>query len=329
MSTPLLAAHDLSKTYRNRGIAGAGEPVRAVDGVSLSIDHGSTLALVGRSGSGKSTVARLLLALEAPDTGTVLFDGVSLYEVPGARLRALRRRFQAVFQDPYASLNPRLTIKTIVAEPLLAIGEAPASSLGKRVGELLERVGLPASAMDRRPASFSGGERQRVAIARALATGPDLLILDEPLSALDVSIQAQILNLLVTLREELGLTMLFISHDLTLVQHISERTAVMYEGIILEEGPTAELLANPLHPYTVKLLAGPLPAGAASAPGAAFQRTWMAGSCRFAPVCPIATAVCAQEPSLTEVTPGRRIACWSPGEISSRYVVSGDPAGDY
>lgn len=317
MSQPLLVARNLSKTYRNRGLGGTGAPVHAVRNVSLEIGRGSVLALAGQSGSGKSTVARLLLALEPPDTGTVLFDGIGLHEVSSARLRRLRRRFQAVFQDPYASLNPRLTIRTIVAEPLRAAGNLSSGVLTQRVGELLELAGLPARFMAKRPGSLSGGERQRVAIARALATRPDLLILDEPLSALDVSIQAQILNLLLHLREELGLAMLFISHDLALVRLIAGKTAVMYEGAVVEQGPTATLLTAPMHPYTQTLLGESTPAQTGRAGQPASSAPWPEGSCPFAPSCPFAAAACTKEPPLEELAPDHLVACWFPPGVKA------------
>ncbi len=322
MTPPLLIARNLSRTYRNRGLGGRGERVRAVDGVSLEVDRGSALALAGQSGSGKSTVARLLLALEPPDTGTVLFDGIPLNGLPHGRLRTLRRRFQAVFQDPSGSLNPRLTIGTIVAEPLLATMGGPPRSSRVRVRQLLDRVGLPESVMDQRPTSLSGGERQRVAIARALATGPELLILDEPLSSLDVSIQAQILNLLLELRESFGLSMLFISHDLALVRLIAERTAVMYEGIIVEQGPTAALLSAPHHPYTRTLLGHATPERHAPDGGRISPGSWPASSCRFAAHCPRAGSACIREPALREVAPHHLVACWFPVGVSARPAPS-------
>ncbi len=307
MSGPLLAASGLVKTYPARGLGVRGRPVRAVDGVSLALERGGTLAVVGESGSGKSTLARLLLGLERPDAGSVVFDGVPVTAARGAALRGLRRRLQAVFQDPFESLDPRLSVATIVAEPLMGSQRGGRDGLRRRVAELLETVGLPAAVMDRRPAAFSGGERQRIAIARALATGPDLLLLDEPLTALDVSVQAQILNLLAGLHRRLGLALVFISHDLTVVRYLCERTAVMLGGRIVEEGPTAVILSAPAHPYTAGLLGK-----AGMVPGAG--EPWPDGACRFAPRCPLADAACGAEPDLEPCGPGHLAACHHPGE---------------
>ena len=234
--------------------------VRAVDGVSFSVERGETLGMVGESGCGKTTVGRAVLRLVEPTGGDVVFDGIDVGELEGESLRRLRRRMQMIFQDPFSSLDPRRTVEDTLVEPLRAHGLAPGKQAHERVRELLDIVGLPRNAGSRYPHEFSGGQRQRVGIARSLAVQPDLIIADEPVSALDVSIQAQVVNLLEELQETFGLTYLVIAHDLAVVRHISDRVAVMYLGRIVEVAPSEDLYQMPLHPYTIALLSAiPIP----------------------------------------------------------------------
>ncbi len=289
---PLLSVEDLVVRYtRPAGLFGR-ETVEAVRGVSLDIAPGETLGLVGESGCGKSSLARAILRLVEPASGRVTFDGADVLALAPAPLRALRRRMQIVFQDPWASLNPRLTVGAAVREGLEIHRLARGPEAGRRVAALLEEVGLPADSAGRYPHEFSGGQRQRVAIARALAVEPDLLICDEPVSALDVSVQAQVLNLLADLQRHRRLAMLFVSHDLAVVRHLAPRVAVMYLGRIVEEGPAEVVLHAPRHPYTQALLsAAPVPD-----PQAARTRVALTGEppsptrepagCAFHPRCP-------------------------------------------
>ena len=253
--TPLLSVRDLVKHYHSTGLFGRGAPpVRAVDGVSFDVAPGETLALVGESGCGKSSVGRTILRLQEPTSGTALFEGVDIFSLDRPTLRALRRRMQIIFQDPYSSLNPRMRVGAAIAEGIEIHRLAPKPEIPGRVAALLEEVGLDPGYARRYPHEFSGGQRQRIGIARALAVQPAFIVCDEPVSALDVSVQAQVLNLLSDLQRQRGLSYLFIAHDLAVVRQIAHRVAVMYLGRIVEEGPTDQLLSHPRHPYTVALL---------------------------------------------------------------------------
>jgi len=289
--------------------------LHAVDGVDLDIYPGETVGLVGESGCGKSTMARAILRLYEPTSGQIIFDGQDLCRLSRQEMRAKRKDMQIVFQDPYASLNPRHTVGQIIGLPLLIYGTPP-EMIRTRVKVLLDKVGLPESAIDRFPHQFSGGQRQRIAIARALAAGPKFVVADEAVSALDVSIQAQIINLLQELQKEFGLTYLFITHDLSVVSYVSDRIAVMYMGQIMELAPTHELFANPLHPYTKALLSA-IP----RLDGKRVRRIILQGSvptpidppagCRFYSRCFLAEkdSRCHQAPSLTSVGFGHYVAC--------------------
>ncbi|MFQ5877345.1 MAG: ABC transporter ATP-binding protein [Acidobacteriota bacterium] len=334
-AAPLLRVRDLVKHFPiRRGlfsrVSGA---VRAVDGVSLEIAPRETLALVGESGSGKTTAGRCILRLLEPTSGRIHFDSVDLLALPPRDMRRMRRQIQVVFQDPYGSLNPRMRVGTVVREPL----DIHKVGSGRRerdemVASLLVRVGLSPDMMRRFPHEFSGGQRQRIGVARALALRPRLIVADEPVSALDVSVQAQVINLLADLQEEYGIAYLFIAHDLALVERIADRVAVMYLGRIVETAPAEEIFANPVHPYTRALLqAIPIPD-----PGRERERAALGGElpspaapppgCRFHTRCPVAVEDCARiEPPLVEVAPGHRAACHLAPAPDDR--ASADPAG--
>jgi len=315
--TAVLEVDRLTKHYAfRRGLFGREGAVRAVDGVTFSLAQGETLALVGESGCGKSTVARLVLRLTDPTSGTIRLNGEDVTHMAGEGLRRARRNVQLVFQDPFASLNPRMTARQIVAEPLINYGAVDDAAFGRRIEALFDSVGLARHQWDRFPHEFSGGQRQRLGIARALALNPAVLVADEPVAALDVSIQAQILNLLADLKRDLGLAYLFISHDLSVVEFISTTVAVMYLGTIVEIASRDAFFKNPRHPYARALLDS-VPVTHPSRRG---RRALLQGEipsasalpsgCRFRTRCPMATAICAERPPpLEEKTSGHRVAC--------------------
>jgi oligopeptide transport system ATP-binding protein len=321
MPDPLLEIRDLKTHFKlERGLIFKRPlgTVRAVDGVSLTLQRGETLGLVGESGCGKSTLGRTILQLIPPTSGTVILEGKNLAALKRKALREARADFQMIFQDPYASLNPRMTVYDALAEAIRAHRPVPSAELPVRVSALMEKVGLSPRFIRKYPHEFSGGQRQRIAVARALAVEPKLIVADEPVSALDVSIQAQIINLLAKLSREMNLTMIFIAHDLSVVKHISDRIAVMYLGRIVELGPAREVFDDPLHPYTMALVSAvPIPDPELERKR---QRLILAGDppspiqppagCPFHPRCQYANARCAQvEPRLEKFGPRHEAAC--------------------
>ncbi|ETX29899.1 ABC transporter ATP-binding protein [Roseivivax isoporae] len=318
MTEPLLDVRDLHVHFpiREGALRRVTRHVRAVDGVSLTVGRGEILGLVGESGCGKSTAGAAVLGMQAPTSGSVRFDGRDVAEMPA---REIARRMSVVFQDPTAALNPRMSIGDSIGEPLAIHRTGSARARADRVAELMSLVGLDRSMAGRRPGALSGGQRQRVVIARALALDPDLVVLDEAVSALDVSIQSQILNLLLDLQARLNLSYLFISHDLSVIRHVTDRVAVMYLGRIVEEAAAEDLFAAPRHPYTAALLSAvPRPepgrrSGRVVLPGDAGAD--MTGGCRFAPRCPVARPDCRDnDPAL--VGGAHRAACFYPDELS-------------
>lgn len=319
-AAPLVQVSNLEKSFLLTGGIGAkASPgrVRALIDVSVSVTRGEVLGIVGESGSGKTTLGRLILQMARPDRGSVIFDGREIAGLSRAKMRRYRRRMQMIFQDPFSSLNPRMSVKDIIGEPMIIHGVGSnEADRQRRVAALLDLVGLPASASQRYPHEFSGGQRQRIGIARAMALQPDFIVADEPVSALDVSIQAQIINLLSDLKDRLGLTMMFIAHDLAVVRRIADRVAVMYLGRVVELAPSDALFARPRHPYTEALLSA-VPTVKARSAG---DRIILSGDlpsplnpptgCPFRTRCPYALPACAdQPPVLTEVAAGHFKAC--------------------
>jgi oligopeptide transport system ATP-binding protein len=330
LSEPLLEVTDLVKHFPIKSgvvVDRVVAHVKAVDGVSLTINEGETLGLVGESGCGKSTLSRTILQLTAPTSGSVRFCGEELVGRSRRSLRPLRRQMQMIFQDPYASLNPRKRVGQIIGEPIELHGLASGRDVNRRVQELLDRVGLSAEHASRYPHEFSGGQRQRIGIARALALRPKLIIADEPVSALDVSVQAQIVNLMKDLQEELGLSYLFVAHDLGVVRHVSDRVAVMYLGRIVESAPAAQLYDRPLHPYSNALLSAvPIPD-----PKLNFARERLVlegdvpspidppSGCHFHTRCPWTTEVCdVDDPVLEELESAHAVACHHPRNLAEK-----------
>jgi peptide/nickel transport system ATP-binding protein len=313
-----------------------GSVVHAVDGVSLEVRRGETLGVVGESGCGKSTLGRLLVRLHEPTSGRVIFDGTDLTNLSLRELRPLRRQMQMIFQDPYASLNPRKRVIQIVGLPLRIHGVGSSAEVRKRVQDLLEVVGLSPHHVNRFPHEFSGGQRQRIGVARALALSPQLIVADEPVSALDVSIQAQVVNLLDDLQDEFDLTYVFIAHDLGVIRHVSDRIAVMYLGLIVEISPADALYAQPIHPYTEALISAIPTIETDDEPGPPRERIVLEGEvpspidppggCRFHPRCRYATEICASTPPpLVDFGGGRFAACHHP--LGGVTPVSSAPAG--
>jgi len=322
--TPLLDAREIVKHYPILGgvfmkQTGA---VKAVDGVSLAIAEGETVGLVGESGCGKTTFGRAILRLEEPTSGEIFFQGRNILAYSRNEMQALRREMQIIFQDPFSSLNPRKSVGQIIGEPLLVHGVKSRERRDQRVLELLEVVGLRREHMRRYPHQFSGGQRQRIGVARALALKPRLVVCDEAVSALDVSIQAQVINLLKDLQQDFGLTYLFISHDLSVVEHVSDRVAVMYLGKIVEIAPSKELYLEPLHPYTQALLSAvPIPDPSLQRPGRIILKGDVPSpidpptGCRFHPRCHYAEGLCSEkEPELREIRRRHRAACHFAGQ---------------
>lgn len=328
---PLLQVTDLKKHFpvRKGVFSRVAAHVRAVDGISFSIDEGETLGLVGESGCGKTTAGRTVLRLQQPTQGSIVFDGRDVTNIRGRELRDLRRHMQIVFQDPYGSLNPRMTVRAIIEEGLTIHGIGRRKDRAEMVRDILAKVGLDSSYIDRYAHEFSGGQRQRIGIARSLALNPRFMVLDEPISALDVSIQSQIINLLCDLKQQYKLTYLFISHDLSVVEYISDRVAVMYLGEIVETATSLELYKNPLHPYTKALLSS-IPT---LEPGKKRERIVLEGDvpspinppsgCRFHPRCPLAMDVCRAEKPRELNLDGHLVSCHAVEQDESAKTAAG------
>jgi oligopeptide/dipeptide ABC transporter ATP-binding protein len=340
---PLIAADEVVKHFPVRSSAfrkgSSDELVHAVDGVSLSVYRGETLGVVGESGCGKSTLGRLLVRLHEPTSGTLTFDGTDITTLSRDELRPFRREMQMIFQDPYASLNPRKRVVQLVGDPLRIHRRGTSTEIRQRVRHLLEVVGLSPNHINRYPHEFSGGQRQRIGVARALALNPRLIVADEPVSALDVSIQAQVVNLLHDLQDEFGLTYVFIAHDLGVVRHVSNRIAVMYLGVIVEQAPADVLYESPIHPYTEALLSAIPLIQTDDVPVPPRERIVLEGEvpspidppsgCRFHPRCRYATEICSVErPPLADFGRGRFAACHHPLGDAVPVAAAASPVAD-
>ncbi len=330
---PLIEAEGLSRSFSSKPLFGPRRTIAAVNGINLVIERGETLAIVGESGCGKSTLGRLLLGLLPPSAGSVRYRGIKLAALAPAELRRLRAEMQLVFQNTLAALDPRMPVGEQIAEPLAIHSGSHGASRADAVARLIRQVGLDEGLMQRRPHELSGGQRQRVVIARALATGPEFVIFDEPVSALDVSVQAQIVALIRRLQTETGFTSAFISHDLRVVRHVADRVAVMYLGRIVEQGPVARIFAAPAHPYTRALIAAVpkispgMPRSRQRLAGEPPNPADMPGGCPFHPRCPVAEADCAKTmPTLAAIEVGHAVACHllsapaSTGEAAERAL---------
>ncbi|WP_299818855.1 dipeptide ABC transporter ATP-binding protein [uncultured Jannaschia sp.] len=322
MNEVVLEAVGLEKRFTRKRLFAPDTVVRAVNGVDLAVRRGETYAIVGESGCGKSTMARLLLTLMKPSDGTVLYEGRDTAGMSERELRALRRDLQVIFQDPFSSLNPQMSVGALIEEPLRVHGIGTAKERRAKAAEMLARVGLRPEHADRYPHEFSGGQRQRIGIARALVTGPQVVIGDEPVSALDVSIQAQVINILAALKAEMGLTLVLIAHDLAVIRHMADRVAVMYLGEVIEEAPADDLFARPAHPYTAALMAAiPIPEIGARPPAATLEGeppnpVAPPPGCRFHPRCPHARENCRTDRPALRPLGDRRVACHYAEELT-------------
>lgn len=316
-NAPLLEVRDLNVHFD----VGQGKQLKAVDGVSVTLEAGRTLALVGESGSGKSTLGRSIVRLQAPTSGEIVLNGSEIGHLKGRALKPIYEHLQMVFQNPMTSLSPRQTVFQTLSEPLVLFKRGNAAARRQRAAELMDRVGMRRDLLDSLPQQLSGGQRQRVGIARALALNPQLIVADEPTASLDVSTQAQVINLMLELQRQLNLSYLFITHDLRIARHLSHRTVVLYLGRVVESGPTLELFDEPLHPYSATLVSARSRGKRIVVQGSVPSQIDRPVGCHFAGRCPILEAKCRTEyPPLREISPGRSVACHRPGELSLKKI---------